>query len=104
MVAKDARAKMYCKLATFGVFHQAFREIERLLQMTSPTFFRIRKMPLIADRVVGHAPGKSIQLAKSSFFRRQFCPAADPCNTEKILRSVFVRHPSPLDPPLLHGS
>ena len=59
MAAEDAIAKTYCMLAIDGGFHQAIRKLERLPQVHSPTFFRIRKTPLIADRVVGHAPGNS---------------------------------------------
>jgi hypothetical protein len=54
MVAKDTRTKTYCKLATFGVFHQAIPEIENLPQIPRPTYFRIWKTPLFADRVVDH--------------------------------------------------
>jgi hypothetical protein len=60
MVAIDAETKTYRKLATVRFFHQAFREIESFPQIPSPTFFRIRKTPLIPDRVVGHAPRSSI--------------------------------------------
>ena len=58
MAAKDgiAGTKTYRKLATVRVFHQAFREIGKLRQTPNPTYFRIWKMPQIADRVVVHAP------------------------------------------------
>jgi hypothetical protein len=42
METHDVRTKMYRNLATFGVFHQAFREMENSPQIPSPTFFRSR--------------------------------------------------------------
>ena len=55
MVTKDARTKTYRMPATVGVFHQALRDIERFPPIPSPTYFRIWKIPLIADCVVVHA-------------------------------------------------
>ena len=52
----DDRTKTSRKLATLGVFHQTIGEIEDLSQIPRPTFFRIWITPLIADRVIGHAP------------------------------------------------
>jgi hypothetical protein len=65
MVTKEARTEAYRILAQVRVFHQAIREIERLPQIPSPTYFRIWKTPLTV-RSVGHAPRNSIQPAKSS--------------------------------------
>ena len=53
MDAKDVTAEPYRMLATVGIFHQAIREIEGLPEILGPTYFRIGKTPLIADRVVG---------------------------------------------------
>jgi hypothetical protein len=78
MATNDARAKGDRILATFGVFHQTFPEIERLPQIPGPTFFRIRKTPLIADRVVGHDRRNSIPAmpsrASPPACPRQFLP------------------------------
>ena len=54
MTTKIIITEPYCILASIGVSHQAFREIEGRPQMPSPAYFRIWKMPLIAYRVVGH--------------------------------------------------
>src|ERR1017187_3967706 len=54
MDAKEGIAEPYRMLATVGVFHLAFRKIGKLLQTPSPTYPRIWKTPLIADRVAGH--------------------------------------------------
>ena len=51
MATKDARTETYRILATFRVFHQAIRDIERFPPIPSPTYFRIRKTPLLADCV-----------------------------------------------------
>jgi hypothetical protein len=61
MATKDTRTKTYRILAAVGVFHHAIREIERVPQMPSQTSFRIWKTPLVADRVVGHAPNPCCQ-------------------------------------------
>jgi hypothetical protein len=53
MAANDAATKTYRIHASFGVFRQAFREIESLPQIPRPTFFRIWKTLLIANVVVG---------------------------------------------------
>ena len=53
MATNDARIKTCCKLAGFGVFHQAFRKIGSP-QIPSPTYFRVWKRSLIADRGIGH--------------------------------------------------
>jgi hypothetical protein len=54
MTAKDARAITHRIPASVGIFHQAFRKIESLPQIQSPTYFRVWKTPLIADCVVVH--------------------------------------------------
>jgi hypothetical protein len=78
MVTKDARIKTSCILAILVVFHEANRRTKRVLQMLSPTYFRIWKTPLIADRVVGHAARNSIPLSgKLSLSHRQI-PATPP--------------------------
>ena len=51
MTAKDARTETHRILATFRVFHQAIRDIERFPPIPSPTYFRIGKTPLLADGV-----------------------------------------------------
>src|ERR1017187_10490384 len=61
MVARDAGTEMNGKLTIVGVFHQAFRETERFPQKPSLAFLRIRKTPLIADRVVGHTIRNSVR-------------------------------------------
>ena len=55
MPTNDARTTTYYRmLASSGVFHQAFPEIERLSQMPGPAYFRVWKTPLIADYIVVH--------------------------------------------------
>ena len=55
MATKDAKTITQRMLTSVGVYHQAIGEREGFPQKSGPTSFRIRKTPLIADRVVGHA-------------------------------------------------
>ena len=54
MDAKEAIAEPHRMLATVGFFHQATGEGTITPQIPSPTFFRVRKTPLIVDCVVRH--------------------------------------------------
>src|ERR1017187_6722374 len=56
MATKDAGIKPNRMLASVGFFHQTLQKIGRSLQIPSPTYFRIWKTPLFADRFVGHEP------------------------------------------------
>src|ERR1017187_729963 len=56
MATKDAGIKPNRILASVGFFHQTLQKIGRSLPIPSPTYFRIWKTPLIADRFVGHDP------------------------------------------------
>ena|ERR1017187_2259343 len=82
MVARDAGTEMNGKLTIVGVFHQAFRETERFPQKPSLAFLRIRKTPLIADRVVGHTISNSIPaMASRAKSRRRSPPHPRPPST-----------------------
>ena len=72
MVTNEARTKTHRILASVGVFHPAFQEIGRSLQIPSPTNFRIWKTLLIADRPVGHGRSVASKLRRSGW--RQMTP------------------------------
>jgi hypothetical protein len=55
MATNHAGTKPYRVLANVGVFHQALRDFG-WHHIPGPTYLRVRETPLIADRVVGHAP------------------------------------------------
>jgi hypothetical protein len=55
MAAKDIIVEPYRKLAIVGVFHEAICGGEIAPRISSPTYFRIWKMPWVVDCVVVHA-------------------------------------------------
>jgi hypothetical protein len=89
MDTKDgiARTKTYRKLATVRVFHQAFREIGKLLQTPNPTYLRIRKTPQIAADVVVHAPTLASPASHSG---ELLPPRLRPAATIASMKSTFA--------------
>jgi hypothetical protein len=88
MVTIDAETKTYPILASVGVFHQAFREFEKLIHTRSPTYFRIRKTLLTADRGVGHAGENSI----SDMASRDFPPSKSTPQAARMSSRTYAGH------------
>src|ERR1017187_7024916 len=70
MVTMETRNRAYRILATFGVFHQAIRNIERLSSVPRPTSFPMWNRPLDTDRVVDHGFPAFSKLRRSGWRQR----------------------------------
>jgi len=88
MATNHAGTKTDRILASVGVFHEALRNFG-WHHIPGPTYLRIGETPLIADRVVCHAPLKSIPLASRRFPPRIFA-------WHRLLRLHVFPTPTPL--------
>ncbi len=94
MATNHAGTKTDRVLAGVGVFHQALRD-SGWHHIPGPTYLRIRETPLIADRVVGHAPENSMPLASrqpATGSSRTFSPGIG-CSDRMSFRLPLPRLP-----------